>query len=202
MKVDGLVICWYNNNNNNSTNNLSSTNDDNSEFHKFVPTRHNAVRLEDWIASDDQNGICHTERQQKYVGWKCASNCYLRWLNFPRGFCAPPHDWMPGRALYPRAWDSAQRYNVIVHMERLATDLSYVHGLERLFGVRGLQGYHQAMWCSKESKRANEQVPLELSNATRHGLDRRNWPDYTLYDYLVTHPRGIVFPNVVWSDLV
>jgi hypothetical protein len=221
-----LLIPWYvknyknhtnsNNNNNNSSNHTSNhTSSNHSEFHRFVPTHDNAVTLEDWIASDDQNGTCRTERQRKQIGWKCASNCYLRWLNFPRGFCAEPQDWMPSKsnisssALFQQAWDSAHRYNLIIHMERLATDLSYVQGIEQLLGVPGLQEQRrQPKWCSNASKRANKEVPfvVEGSNndsSIREDLYLRNKADYILYESLVTCPHGIVFPqNAVLSDLV
>jgi hypothetical protein len=163
----------------------------------FVPTKENALRLETWIHTDNENGTCSRWNSKK--GWKCAFNCYIRWLNFPQGFCDPQVLHSP---LYQRALDRAFQYNLIVHSEMLFKDPRYVAKIERMFGMKGLAGLNRAMWCGKESKRANQMVPLRIENQTLNELYHLNTPDYTLFNQLVECPDGYQFPQQTLPEFV
>ena len=179
---------------------------------QFVPTMDNSMRFERWIASADHNGTCSSSRLRQ-IGWKCTSNCYIRWINFPRGFCKrseelsmhhqPPKQ-QQGKFnnLYSRAQFRAYNFDVIIDIERLSRDSTYSSGIERMFGLDGLGKSKLGMFCGKRSRLANKLVPFQVSNRTLKELYMTNEPDYNLYNELISCPNGIIFPNQVLSDYV
>jgi hypothetical protein len=155
----------------------------------FVPTNENAFDFATWIYNDNKPGTCSRLNKR---GWKCAFNCYIRWLNFPQGFC---DNHFFNSKLYRRALERAYDYNLIVHSEMLFTDRFYGLKIERMLGTRGLVGHKQTIFCSRESKRANQLVPLTIAENTLQDLYDLNRPDYALYNELVNCPDGYHFPD-------
>jgi hypothetical protein len=175
----------------------------------FFPTYENAYNLTQWI---DEKGVqqrekCHNHTVQTRRGrvykpfWGCSTNCYIRWLNHPVGTCQP-ESFQVNSSLYHKASEQAYQYDVIIDMNRFFSDKSYGRDIESFFSKRGLVGLKGDIYCDKESKRANQQVPLIVDNDTRNLLMQRNRPDYDLYNALVNCPGGIAFPTTTLEDYV
>jgi hypothetical protein len=225
------------NTNTNANANASTASKNQSSHPFFVATKENSVDLKTWMESDrdssssaandnngnGNNGTCN--KHNKKTGWKCASNCYIRWLNFPHGFCTSREQLLQlpfhNSTFYRAARDKLFKFHLVLDMDKLfqekkeknipdaeaaaeySDSSSYAKGLERLFGVRGLLGLKQNMYCGPQAKRANKNVPLVIENETLAELYRRNRPDHALYKEVTSCGKeGIVFPNHVLSDFL
>ena len=72
------------------------------------------------------------------------------------------------------------RYNFIVITEFLQYP-AYAAAVERLFGVPGVGKRERAPWCETQSRQANMENPLVISNETLTNLTRLNKIDIRLY---------------------
>jgi hypothetical protein len=192
----------------------SGANTKNQSSSVFVATKENSVHLKTWMDCDcnensnngSMNGTCDKHINIGKAGWNCASNCYIRWLNFPDGFCASQKQLLlqsKNSNFYRAARDKLYKFDVVLDVDKLFKVASYAEGVERLFGVQGLQGSHKMMYCGKQSQIANAKFPLVVENETLAELYRRNRPDHALYKEVTSCGKeGIVFPNHVLSDFL
>ena len=183
----------------------------------FQPTLENAAPFENFIVIDDEqcdisvgsvNYTTSTPRIQKKKRkrkpgsflWACAGSCYIRWFNYPDGKCDPA-SFEPDSDLYNRAVYHAQKHHIIIDVQQMYTDDAYAKSLENFFGAQGIR-MHSQMFCDRESKAANNKIPLEINATTMEDLKHRNRADTALYDKLVTCPSGYHFPTTTLMDHV
>ena len=161
----------------------------------FRPTRRNSRALQDYLLQDKvvSTPATTTSCLNKTRLWTCSENCFVRWLAMPMDLC--------GDMTYPilenRAWEVANRYHAIIHVEWLK-DPWYVKRMEHFFGVRGLVNRRSEMFCWNETKAANQAVPMKYSSSTIDYLKHRNHYDYSLLTKLkktCPGPKHVVFPQ-------
>jgi hypothetical protein len=174
----------------------------------FVPSWDNAANLTAWISErhylhpslgtmdDSTNRRC--DDAQKYLT-DCSTNCYIRWMNFPKGACAE-QIFEPKSVYYYKALQSLRNYDVIIDIDRLFSDAGAVYAadLERWFGQEGLQSKNSPMYCLRASRNANRNFPLKIDNTTRNLFVEKNLADFDLHEALVTCETAsnqVVFPD-------
>ncbi|KAL3925502.1 MAG: hypothetical protein SGILL_000369 [Bacillariaceae sp.] len=142
----------------------------------FSPSLENAANLTAWILERDYQHPSLDERTftkqhrcddtQKYL-IDCATNCYIRWMNYPKGAC---DDQVFDRksVYYYKALQSLRSYDVIVDTDRLF--------------VNNNDGDGDATGAANNPYAAS----LERCESTRQLFFERNQADYDLYHDLVT----------------
>jgi hypothetical protein len=153
----------------------------------FVATRSNAHSFSEWIASNFTCG--------RRILWACSHDCYVRWLNG----CLDRRQILEEDPTqqFQQALSTLREYHLVLHMERLfdkTTD--YAFQIENWFGVGGLLDSNETMFCYNESKKANREFPLVVTDVNEQTLRQLNQRDSILYDTLTTCPRGINVPSL------
>lgn len=147
----------------------------------FLPSLDNQSKnLDEFVDRDVE--ISKSNRTQPGL-WHCASNCHVRWLSGDY-YTVSEHS-------ASKAREKLYQYNLIIDADRLA-DSRYVRRIERLFDCTGM--VQKQMTCGLESKRANEKVPLDISEENRANIAAANELDIPLYKEMTACKYGLHFP--------
>lgn len=151
----------------------------------FIPSLNNTrSSFEHFLHSNDK----HTSTSAL---WACATNCYTRWATGNYKPLSNTCSNKLGRDEITRiqeARDQLLQYHLIIVSEWLR-DPHYIHQVENMFGVQGLAGKKVYPICAKASARANEEIPLVITNETLTRLQDCNMPDTALYRQLTFCPN-------------
>lgn len=137
----------------------------------FVPTEQNARSFEAW---NQTRGFESSECDAPFSFISCAVNCYIQTFS---GKGCTDDNWSTEFNL---AQDLLLRYNLILVYEKFR-DPEYIKAVEQFFG--GVEGFNEpvSMFCGRESRAANERVPLAVKFEHVLKLTRLNAMDNRLY---------------------
>jgi Sulfotransferase family len=142
----------------------------------FVPTNDNVFNtFEDFVHNPSR---FHPDIRGPL--WICSSNCYARWAT---GILYPDEQNVSDAAMLAQASSVLNRYHLVLVQEWIQKDAAYRAAISRLFHTTlGTREYFAE--CARQSRRANEQVPLVIHNATLQQLQQNNQVDSELFTNL------------------
>lgn len=141
----------------------------------FVATEENARKFDEWNGTAGFEG---SDCGYPFSFTDCAVNCYLQTFS---GRGCSDDGWSTE---YNAAIDRLLRYNMVLVFEKFK-DPGYVEAVEGFFGVRGFDDWHD-MFCGRESREANERVPLRVGYESVARLTALNEMDTRLYRDVAT----------------
>jgi Sulfotransferase family len=143
----------------------------------FVPTNDNVITtFEDFV---NRPSRFHPDIRGPL--WICSSNCYARWST---GILYPNESNVTDDALLESASNVLNRYNLVLVQEWIQNNAAYRNAVARLFQTKNFGNREYFAECARESRRANERVPLIIANCTLQQLQRNNQVDSALFNHL------------------
>jgi hypothetical protein len=176
---------------------------DNLKDPSFRPTLNNANSLERWVRTEFQGSLWLEQGFSsglncRYKAWQCSANCYIKWLNFESGKCV--HE-LEKYSFVQNAMENLFNYHLIIDVKKISSDPEYGEQLERFFGVPGLVDMHVNAKCDVRSKKANAQLPLNVSEELMTELQDRNRLDQAVYTRAMSCAET-AFPKETLADAI
>lgn len=143
----------------------------------FVPSNENQINsFEDFVRNPSRS---HPEIRGPL--WICSSNCYARWAT---GVLYPNESNVSNEVLLRQARDVLSQYNLILVQEWMK-DADYRKAVSSLFRMK-LGSSERFAQCARQSRAANDQVPLVMANKTLQELKDNNKVDSALFSELTS----------------